>query len=116
MITLEIVACGKVQVSRQIDKDDIRLMGTLRLMRETKLAVKRSRGRPPKTPHVVQKLKLKPSHNSDDEPAEDEDNDASASIRSETENDDSDESDDKFLKNLERKKAEQIDLEKMTRR
>ena len=106
MITLEIVACGKVQVSRQLDKDDIRLMSTLRLMREHKLAVKRSRGRPPKTPNVVQKLKSKPSHNSDEEPAEDEDNDASASIRSETENDDSDESDDKFLKNLERKKAE----------
>ena len=115
MINLEFVACGKVQVTRQLPKEDLKLMSTLRLLRETKLSVKRSRGRPPKVPQIVAKPKFKQSHNSDDV-AEEEDNDESASIRSETENDDSDESDDKFLKNLERKKAEQIDLEKMTRR
>jgi len=65
--------------------------------------LKRSRGRPPKvTPQATPKLKFKQSHNSDDEEVDEDD--ASASIHSETENDDSDESDDKFLKNLERKK------------
>ncbi len=89
-------------------------MSTLRLMREQKLAMKRNRGRPAKVPLVAPKLKSKPGHISDDE--EDNEDDESASIHSETENDDSDESDDKFLKNLEKKKQDQVDLEKMTRR
>lgn len=111
MITLEIVACGKVQVTKQIPRDDLRLMGTLRALREQKLALKRSRGRPLKLPQTNVKFQIRPSENSDEE----DDDDLSASKHSETENEESDESDDKFLKNLERKK-DQIDLEKMTRR
>lgn len=58
MITLEIIACGKVQVSRQLEKENLRLMSTLRLLRESKAVVKKGRGRPPKNPTLAQQPKL----------------------------------------------------------
>ena len=59
MIQIEIIACGKVQFTKQVPSDDSRILSTLKAMRETKAALKRGRGRPPRVqPNIVQ-IKVK---------------------------------------------------------
>jgi hypothetical protein len=59
MIQIEIIACGKVQLIKQVSSDDSRMMSTLKALRENKAAQKRGRGRPPRVqPNIVQ-IKVK---------------------------------------------------------